>query len=49
MCHFVNFSAYDTTQNSTFGEIQKTVFFFRNIENSKITDTKVRKMVHLVS
>ena len=41
MCNFVNFSAYDNTDNS---------YDFRGTKNSvKITVTKVHKMVPLVS
>ena len=48
MYPFVNFLAHNNTLNSTFIEILKTVLF-QKYQNSKFTDTKVYKMVHLVS
>ena len=47
MYYFANISAYNNTLNSTFVEILK-MYDFINTKNSKITDTKVHKMVHLV-
>ena len=50
MYHFVNFSDYNNTLNSTFVEITKTVYIFRNTKKpEKKQKQKVHKMVHLAS
>ena len=49
MYHFVNFGAHKNTLDSIFCRNTKNSIISEIQKNSKITDTEVHKIVHLVS